>query len=277
LLSSAGMEHVASQPNHRTCRLLCAGATDRGRKRTHNEDRFGLFPELGLFLVTDGMGGAAAGEVAAQKTVELVCQAFVDTEITWPVGVQEPTGDGLAFLVAAIVRANHRLHGMAQSDRKLHGMGTTIAALLAGGESAVIAHVGDSRVYRFREGDLSLLTEDHSLFNDFVRVGLADPDRPEEFAHPNTLSRAVGTEQKVQVDARRIDVQPGDTFLLCSDGLSVVVDARSIADVLHTIPNLDEAAANLVTLANEAGGPDNITAVLVRNEVTTTGAVWMRP
>jgi protein phosphatase len=143
-------------------------------------------------------------------------------------------------------------------------MGTTIAALLVCGQRAVVAHVGDSRVYRLRAPLLELLTEDHSLFNELVRAGTLDPDHPEDFALGHVITRALGTAPTVEVDARLVQVEPGDTFLLCSDGLHGAVPHREILGILLEHERLDEAAHRLVARANDRGGPDNVTCVLAR-------------
>ena len=211
------------------------------------------------------MGGAAAGEVAAQMAVDLVCEAFVDSDMTWPQGQQVPGGGkGLALLEAAIQRANHCIHGASLATRAYQGMGTTIAAVLARGPRAVLAHVGDSRIYRLRGRKLDVMTEDHSLFNELVRAGLADPEHPENFAHHNMIARALGVEPTVKVDARVVEVVQGDTFLLCSDGLCGVVSQPDMAAILLGHENIDDAAEQLIAVANAEGGPDNITAVLAR-------------
>jgi protein phosphatase len=235
-------------------------------QRSHNEDRFGMFPEVGLMVVADGMGGAAAGEVAAKMAVELVCEVFVDADVTWPRGATAHRSSGLPLLVAAIERANHCVHGAMLRTPDWTGMGTTIAAVLACGDRAVLAHVGDSRIYRLRGRRLDLLSEDHSLFNEFVRAGLADPERPEDFEQRNVITRAVGVEPTVEVDARLVEVAPGDTLLLCTDGLSGVLEHRELASILLAHTNLDEAVEHLIARANDHGGPDNITALLVRWE-----------
>lgn len=252
-------------------RLVCAGATDTGLQRSHNEDRLGVYPEVGLFIVADGMGGAAAGDVAARMAVELVCEAFVDVDVTWPRGTAA-SRSGLPLLLDAIQRANHCIHGAGLRARAYQGMGTTVAALLACGHRAALAHVGDSRVYRMRGGHLAQLTEDHSLFNECVRAGKADPDRPDAFEYKHVITRAVGIEPSVEIDARLVDAAPGDTFLLCSDGLCGVVPHEELAAILTTHVDLDEAVERLIARANELGGPDNVTAVLVRWEPANTPA-----
>jgi protein phosphatase len=229
--------------------------------RAHNVDRYRVFPDVGLFLVADGMGGAAAGEVAAQMAVELVAEPFVAQR---PEDTPPESGAGLAALVAAIERANGEIHRAARSTRGWKGMGTTLAAVLMYGGRAAVAHVGDSRVYRLRRQRLELLTEDHSLLNELVRAGTVDPDDPEGFTLGHLLTRAIGTDPAVEVDARLVAVEPGDTFLICSDGLHGVVPHDELLGILLEHEHLDDAADRLVELANEKGAPDNVTAVLAR-------------
>ena len=266
LFSASGTAAIAEPiPHAPAFRLACAGATDPGRVRPHNEDRFGVYPDAGLFIVADGLGGAAAGEVAARMAVDLVCESLIDPDVTWPRGTTK-SDTGLPLLVDAIQRANHCIHGAAQHKPAWRGMGTTVAALLACGRRAALAHVGDSRIYRLREEHLTQLTEDHSLFNDFVRLGRADPARPEAFHFHNVITRAVGTHERVEVDARLVEVAPSDTFLLATDGLSGALARDEIEGILVAHADLDEAAERLISAANHHGGPDNITVVLVRWE-----------
>ncbi len=267
MLSASGSALATPRPHAPPCRIACAGATDQGRVRTANEDRFGIHPDVGLFVVTDGMGGAAAGEVAAQMAIQLVCEPLVDLDVTWPPAMVRPAERGVPQLVAAIARANHCIHGAALANPRWRGMGTTIVAALACSDRVALAHVGDSRLYRLRERRLELLTEDHSLFNALVRVGLADPDHPENFDRHNLVTRALGVEATVDVEARLVDVAPGDTLLLCSDGLSGPVPQPELAAILLEHQDVDDAAEHLVDRANAWGGPDNITAVVVRWEL----------
>lgn len=236
-------------------RITCAAATDIGRVRRHNEDRFCAYPDVSLFVVADGMGGAAGGEIAAQMAVDLVREAILHPDVK----------SGLPLLVDAIQRANHRIHSASLRQPALNGMGTTVAALLACGSRAVLAHVGDSRIYRLRDKRLTQLTEDHSLFNEMVRRGRADPARPEAFSNHHTITRAVGTDVHVEVDARVVEVAPQDLFLLCSDGLSGSL-AREEIERIAAEAELEEAPDRLIAAANRCGGPDNITVVLVRWE-----------
>jgi serine/threonine protein phosphatase PrpC len=250
-----------------SCRIVAAGATDVGRQREKNEDRFGVFPELGLFVVADGMGGAAAGEVAAEMTVELLREAFTDPSTVSAHSPEPIQRAGAPLLAAAVHHANASTFAAAQRDLTKRGMGTTVVALAALGDRVAIAHVGDSRAYRLRDGRLDLLTEDHSLCAEMIRRGLMTPEEAEESDLSNIISRAVGNASSVEVETQLRDLHPGDVFLLCSDGLSKVVEHREIEHILRVCPQLDEAAARLIAFANGRGGPDNITVVMVRNEV----------
>jgi protein phosphatase len=247
-------------------RLAFAAATDKGRERPYNEDRYGAFADVGLFIVADGMGGAAAGDVAARMAVDLVCKPFADASAVTTID----TG-AVARLVAAIEHANRCVYEAAERAPAWRGMGTTIAAMLVRRERAALAHVGDSRIYRLRDRRLAPLTEDHSLFNEFVRHGLANPDHPERFAHRNIVTRAIGAKPTVEVDARMIDIAPGDTLLLCSDGLSGVVAHAEIEASLLRHADPDNAAEDLIRRANDLGGPDNITAIVVRWDAADAG------
>jgi protein phosphatase len=229
--------------------------------RTHNEDRYRVFPEAGLFLVADGMGGRAAGEVAAQMAVDLVAEPFVTRP---PEDAPPESGAARNALVGAIERANREIHQAARRAPGWKGMGTTLAALLVCGRRAAVAHIGDSRVYRLRGRRLDLLTEDHSLWNECVRAGTVDVDHPEEFKLGHLITRALGTDPAVEVDARLVALEPGDTFLLCSDGLHGTVPHAELLGVLLESERLDDAADRLVQRANDRGATDNVTAVLIR-------------
>ena len=228
-----------------------AGTTDAGRKRRRNEDAFVHDPPL--FAVADGMGGAQAGEVASR----LAAAAFREFR----------EADGLeaeARVQAIIQEANRRIYERARSDAEVSGMGTTVTAALLTDGRVVIGHVGDSRAYRIRNGELEQLTEDHSLVADLMRSGRLTPEEAEAHPQRSVITRALGTDPTVDVDTLVFDAEPGDLFLLCSDGLSTMVPD---ADVLRTVEkagSLDEAARNLVRAANKGGGEDNVTVVLFR-------------
>ncbi|AUX26794.1 protein phosphatase [Sorangium cellulosum] len=252
-----------------------AGITHPGMVRDTNEDSYAILESRGLFLVADGMGGRAAGEVASRMAIETVRDFFNDPESTWPiaVGVGPPTlrgaearyvDQGLPLLVAGIQLANGRIFSAARRDREKRGMGTTFAAALARDGFVAIAHVGDSRVYRLRDHRLELLTRDHSLVNECIRLGHLLPEQASSFPLQHVITRALGTDEAVEVETRIDAIESGDILLLCSDGLSGVVSAQDIASILETHPDLGEMTSRLVKRANENGGPDNVTCVVVR-------------
>ena len=244
------------------------GNTDTGRERDRNEDSFAVVHQHGLFMVADGVGGALAGDVASKMALECVREAFENTDMTWPMAAgDEHRAPGARLMHAGLQRANTRIRGVASCEPDKAGMGTTFAAVLALADRVVIMHVGDSRVYRLRGRRFEQLTEDHNLLNEFIHAGLWDPeDDVANFPHPNphAITRAVGGEDELEVDARIDAPQRGDVYLVCSDGLYGMVDDRTLKSVLLQHQDLTLAVARLIELANENGGLDNITAVLVR-------------
>ena len=226
-----------------------AGTTDSGRKRRRNEDAFVLDPPL--FAVADGMGGAQAGEVASR----LAAAAFREFHEADELEPEER--------VAAIIQeANRRIYERARSDAHVSGMGTTITAALLGDAGVVIGHVGDSRAYRLRQGTLEQLTEDHSLVADLVRSGRLSPKEADSHPQRSVITRALGTDPQVDVDAFTARAEPGDVFLLCSDGLTTMVGDEEIVETIGKATTLEQATKALVKAANRAGGEDNITVVL---------------
>ncbi|MFO7572005.1 MAG: Stp1/IreP family PP2C-type Ser/Thr phosphatase [Gaiellaceae bacterium] len=227
-----------------------AGLTDTGRRRLRNEDAFVCEPPL--FAVADGMGGARAGEIAAGLAAG-VLEESAD-------GVRGPEG-----IAALITEANRRIWERALADPETAGMGTTVTAALVDEATGTvtIGHVGDSRAYLLRDGELEQLTADHSLVAELVESGLLTPEEAERHPQRSAITRALGTEPTVEVDAFTIDGRPGDLFLLCSDGLPIMVgDAEVRAIVEEAQGEPAEAAEALVAAANARGGQDNITAVL---------------
>ncbi|WP_437674716.1 Stp1/IreP family PP2C-type Ser/Thr phosphatase [Sorangium sp. So ce131] len=252
-----------------------AGLTHPGMVRDTNEDSFAILESRGLFLVADGMGGRAAGEVASRMAIDTVRDFFDDPDSTWPVavGVGPPTvrssearyvDQGLPLLVAGIQLANGRIYAAARRDREKRGMGTTFVAALARDSHVAIAHVGDSRAYRLRDRRLELLTRDHSLVNECIRLGHLLPEQASSFPLQHVITRALGTDEAVEVETRIDSIESGDVLLLCSDGLSGVVSAQDIASILEEHPDPRNAASRLVARANENGGPDNVTCVVAR-------------
>ena len=227
-----------------------AAISDVGRIREGNEDS--MLEDPPLFVVADGMGGAQAGEVASGLAVETL-------------GDRAPqNGDVEAELSEAIVEANRRIHDKAQSDRELSGMGTTLTAAFVHEGKVTIGHVGDSRAYRYRDGELAQLTDDHSLVAELERHGKLTAAEARVHPQRSMILRALGIGAEVEVDTYCFTGEPGDVFLLCSDGLSGLVHDQVIGEVLNTADKLEEAAQELVELANLSGGPDNITVLLFR-------------
>ena len=244
-------------------KIRSAGATHVGKVRSTNEDYLGGFDDLALYVVADGMGGHAAGEVASQMAVEIICHTFQ----TALADRTEPSGgatDPRHRLVRAIELANERIFSAGRDDPALSGMGTTVAALWIDGSTGYVGHVGDSRIYHLRRGVLEQLTSDHSLINDYILRGIMTPE--EAVSHPmkHVLIRALGTGPSVTVDLRAVELEPGDLFLLCSDGLSNMVPPSEILSALQA-PGVDVSlrGQGLIDAANRHGGIDNITAVLV--------------
>ncbi len=247
--------------------LTAYGESDTGLVRETNEDSFAVVRHLGLFMVADGMGGAAAGEVASHAVIDHVQRAVEDGETTWPMdsSLRSPESGPRRF-IAGIHRANRHIYRQSGEDWRRRGMGTTFAGLFLMERSAVIAHVGDSRVYRFRDGVLEQMTRDHSLANHLVEMGFLRPEDVATYPRRNVITRAVGTHENVEVDARIIDVRAGDVFLLCSDGLTGELSDREIATILAQASLPFGTVATLVDRALAHGGSDNVTAVLVRVE-----------
>jgi protein phosphatase len=235
-------------------RLVFAAATDVGRMRTNNEDSY--LSSQPVAAVADGMGGHSAGEVASAIAIEELT-ALRDR------GPWENETAATDDLKQAILRANRRIREMAAGDRKLNGMGTTLVALLEDGDMVHVANVGDSRGYLLRQGELSQVTVDHSLVQELVDDGRLSPEDAERHPQRSVITRALGIDPEVEFDLFTYKLQVGDRLLLCSDGLSDVVEPAQIRKVLLRVPSAQRAARELVTVANAHGGPDNITVIVV--------------
>ena len=249
-------------------RIEVAGETNVGMKRTHNEDNFSIIEESGLYIVADGMGGHASGEIASKMAVDAMREFFAltanDPERTWPYKMDRSKGYEENRLITGIKLANLRIFESSQRDPRQRGMGTTIVALFAVENGVYLAHVGDSRVYRMREGKFEQLTEDHSLLNDYIKMKRLTAEEIANFPHKNVIVRALGMKDTVKVDTRLEQPRAGDVYLLCSDGLSGPVAEPEMLDALSATDDLKTAASRLIARANENGGPDNITVVLAR-------------
>ncbi len=249
-----------------------SAATHPGLRRLDNEDAFCVRSDLGLYLVADGMGGHAAGEVASRLAVDAI-EAFVgetrepDPTRTWPFPYDQTISFDANRLRAAFLLANRRLGAAMAADAALRGMATTAVAVLFGRDAPVVAHVGDSRAYRWSEGALRQLTEDHSWVGEQVRAGnMSDADARH---HPwrNVVTRAISGGEDPAVALADVSLAEGDRLLLCSDGLSAVVPHERLEAVLSGNRPLEETCHALVAAANDAGGPDNITAIVLQVDV----------
>jgi len=224
--------------------------SDTGRQRQANEDSF--FAGSPVFAVADGMGGAQAGEVASR----IAAESFGPAE----------RGDAApeAYLRSVAIAANTRINDLAAEDESRSGMGTTFTAALVEGDEVSLAHVGDSRAYLFRDGDLRMLTADHSLVEELLRQGKLTREQAEDHPQRSIITRALGPEPQVEVDTMTYRAKPGDVYLLCSDGLTTMVKDDTIAAIMARATGLEDAASQLIEQANLAGGRDNITVVLFR-------------
>jgi len=248
--------------------LVSYAGTDVGRRRKNNEDAFLVDDDLGLWVVADGMGGQAAGEVASQQAVETVHEMVTS-------GLKRNGGKGAErVLESAIQGATYMVFGMAEMDRTKTGMGTTVSAVLVQPEQLLLAQVGDSRIYRVRAGQAVQLTEDHTLINWQLQNGIITPEEAKTSKQKNVITRAVGNRDYVQVDLLYCDVRPGDTFVLCSDGLYAYVKTDELPELVAA--GGDDAVAALIHVANERGGKDNITAVIVHAYEDPDGPVRVR-
>jgi serine/threonine protein phosphatase PrpC len=226
-----------------------AGLSDAGRRRRHNEDAFVCQPPV--FAIADGMGGAQAGELASRLAATAVARSEAEG------------GTGRERVIALVNEANRSVYERSADDETVSGMGTTMTAALVEGDRVWIGHVGDSRAYLLREGRLEQLTEDHSLVAELVRSGRLTPDEAGNHPHRSVITRALGTDPDVDVDTTAVDARPGDLFVLCSDGLTSMVDDETVLALLERHrSDLEGAARVLIDEANAAGGEDNITVVL---------------
>lgn len=253
-------------------RYLAAAKSDVGRKRTENEDRFCLDPALGLYVVADGMGGHAAGEVASRLAVETIQEwmekylSGTDAAIVGPTPASASPEAG--FLVSSIHLANRVILNAAKQRREYAGMGTTVVAALAQGAKVVLAHVGDSRIYHIRDGKIAQVSRDHSFVQQQVDCGIMSEVEAHHSQYRHMITRALGLKDPVDVDVLEHPAQAGDTFLLCSDGLSDLLDDEEILATVHGhAADLDQACQVLVDRTNAKGGDDNVTVLVIQAQL----------
>jgi PPM family protein phosphatase len=259
------------------CQFDWAARSDVGRVRANNEDAFRVAPELELFVLSDGMGGLASGEVASRMAAEAIvghCRA-AESDPSLPRSGDRIAGlsPGAERLASAIRCANREIRDAAEKNPAWHGMGATVVAVQFDGERMSVAHVGDSRAYRLRSGELEQLTRDHSFVAEQVRRGLLTEKEAGESKLQNVLLRALGVEAEVEIDVEEELALEGDTVLLCSDGLTRELSDAQIAAVLDHAEDAQKVADQLIDLANAAGGEDNITVVVVRHAAKPVGAL----
>jgi serine/threonine protein phosphatase PrpC len=249
--------------------LLACGFTHPGRVREENEDAFGSFVEERLFIVADGMGGHNAGQVASLMVVDAIETFFrsyhVDPRQAWPHEIDKTLSLGANLLRVGIKVANDKVRASAAADRTRARMGSTVVALAVGDAQVTVAHAGDSRAYRIRDNEVKRLTRDHSVLEEMLA---ARPEMSAEetaaFAHRNVVTKSLGSKEEVEPTLYLNTLQRGDRYLLCSDGLWSVVSDQRIQDIVGGNPDIEAACQLLIDAANDAGGPDNISAVLVR-------------
>ena len=253
-------------------RLEFAGMTDPGLVRAQNEDAIAISSEYGLAVLADGMGGYNAGEVASSMAAAMTKELIEQDLVASGGRIEDYPEHRLHQLVVNVIQqANAAILGAARTEPQYHGMGTTIVAAAFGGDQVTVAHVGDSRAYRFRKGELTKITRDHSLLQEQIDAGLVDAAMARFSQVKNLVTRAVGVGPELEVEIHAHLLQPGDIYLLCSDGLTDMLPDETIGEILaQEQDGLEAACRTLVQRANEAGGFDNISVVLAK--VSSAGA-----
>ncbi len=250
-------------------KFSCHGKTDVGRKRELNEDSFAVLDNERVFVVADGMGGHNAGEVASSIAIETIVKfsraTSEDEEMTWPYKLDPGLSLEANKLKVGIKFANRKIFRAAQGNASYAGMGTTVVAmLLLDNGTLYVAHVGDSRGYCYFDGGIKQITEDHSLVNEYIKAGQMTPEQARNFPHKNVIMRALGMKENVLVDVQERSTKKGEIYFACSDGLSDMCTDEEMTAILSESKTLKEAADRLIDRANENGGKDNISVVLLR-------------
>jgi len=252
--------------------------TDVGRKRANNEDNLTVVPEINLYVLSDGMGGEAAGEMASKLAIETISaclQEAAGNNRKLMVGESNPeVSEATNQLASAVRLSNQAIWEAAQRHASQRGMGATVVSAWMRGPVMSIAHVGDSRIYLLRDGQLQQLTQDHSLVMEQVRRGLITREEAQRSEIQNIIIRALGAEETVQVDTDEVFLMPGDQVVLCSDGLSRMVPDAGIAQIVSEALTPQQAADRLVEVANENGGEDNVSVIVVRVKEARPRGLW---
>jgi protein phosphatase len=242
--------------------LTAGGLSDIGLVRENNEDVWGGIEELQFFVLADGMGGHKGGEVASREAVshllKIIKKSFK--------GKGKSLEEAKEALQSAIIQVNQLVFKMGKSDHKLKGMGTTLSCIMIYGEEIILGHVGDSRIYRLRDKKLEQLTKDHSLLRELVDMGQISEKSPMDFAYKNIITKAIGTEPRVEPSVEIKDLKAGDIFLLCTDGLTDLLTPHEIEEIVKEPKSLEIIIKKLIQSANDKGGYDNITVVMVKLE-----------
>lgn len=241
-----------------------------GMKRDHNEDSYMIYPEQHVFVVCDGMGGHASGEVASKLACDEIKQFFEmtgkDHEATWPFKLDKTSTYDENRIAVAVKLANQSVYERSQNDPKCRGMGTTFVGMAFTDEGkAIVAHAGDSRAYLFRKGELKRITIDHSLVEEYIRMGRLTEEEAKNFPQKNIILRALGQQPKLEVEVNTHKPEDGDIYLICSDGLSGMIDDDRMREILRAKGgDLEACSQAMIDAANAAGGLDNVTCVLAR-------------
>jgi len=255
-------------------RIDAFGATDVGMKRRLNEDVFLIDEELGVYLVADGMGGHAAGEVASRLAADEILRTLrhgpEDVNGAWPAHWNMARSATANLVVDSVLAGHEKVTEAVNRDINLKGMGTTVVAAVqtSDSERLIVCHVGDSRAYRMRRHELSLLTDDHSWVHEQVAAGFLSEEAARSHPLKNVVTQALGGSAEPKVDIHEIDVEDGDLYLLCSDGLNSMLTDDEIAERLRQDASLESICKDLIVAANERGGNDNISVVLLRTSVS---------
>lgn len=264
---------TGNAPEHPNWTIQAAGLSDRGLKRGHNEDSLSVVQDLGLYIVADGMGGHNAGEVASRQAIESIVEFVrfsserqVETTETQGFPVDPRLSRNENIIAASVKTANRDVCNLSLEHQEYSGMGTTLVAMLYSPPEhhLSIAHVGDSRCYRFRTGELHQLTHDHSWVSEQLQKNIITPEEAKNHRWKNVITRALGNKLDVEVDVQTVQPEHGDVYLLCSDGLSGMIEDLDMERILVEHTDLEEAIQKMIALANESGGLDNITCILVR-------------